>query len=641
LFFCLAWVPFATAASSDATVVPPWGEAEVILNTSVEWQTPSMGLLADNPYTPLWRFNGSTYFVWTDSTNRPWVTKINNLVPETAPLDTGADYVAQPDAHHLYSMGIDKNGYIHIAGDMHYYDEDTVAVINPYPLRYQKQTILYWKSKLPMSVTGGFAFTGTKGSTTALPGNGWTYGRFFTDSSGVLYYSSRVRAILAGSLPGEMGIGLYRYDTVNQTWTAIGKEADQIRAGTYFKVLAWEAGGMAPDQTYQGFRTHLKFDLSNRLQLAFSINTDTTLEGNDRLIYAMSPDGGVTWKKANGDIIPDLPIRAVDTSANRGDLVAHLRVAPFIGSDVDVVSDLNGRPAVIVDSLWRLWTGTQWLLSTAFNSTSVTTPDFGSVAPGNSLVASNLGIAKLAHAKTFAQKAYGYDLPAYKDFVAFDEYGLRTTGVAYGVGVDLAGKTESILKTTITAAPLPCTWQGLDISLTGGTAYAGMAGYLYKTFVVTNYGAALGGKTDSFRYVYGKMTGDGTIVSQVDSTAPAANARAGVMIRQTLGSESPFAMMSIGRRLGAIFSYRNVTGNGTYSTINAAIPNPYWIKLTRTGNVFTGSMSKDGVTWTDLAKTTIVLPTTLYVGLASAGYHTHIMQRAIYTHVSAPGCVPN
>jgi len=248
------------------------------------------------------------------------------------------------------------------------------------------------------------------------------------------------------------------------------------------------------------------------------------------------------------------------------------------------------------------------------------------------------GAAKLPHSRAFDQKVYGYDLSGYKDLVSVDEYGLRTTGVAYGIGIDSFGKTETVLKTTVTSAALPCGWRGQDISPSGGPGYTGMAGYLYKTFVVTNYGVSLGSNSDSFYYVYGKWTGDGSILARVNSTAPAGNARAGVMIRETLNPQSKFAMMSIGRRIGAIFSFRNSTGSGTYNTTASGIPNPYWVKLTRSGNTFTGSVSSDGQVWTEKGKTTFALPATLYIGLASAGYHKYVMQTARFDHVVAPGC---
>lgn len=44
-----------------------------------------------------------------------------------------------------------------------------------------------------------------------------------------------------------------------------------------------------------------------------------------------------------------------------------------------------------------------------------------------------------------------------------------------------------------------------------------------------------------------------------------------------------------------------------------------WLKLIRTGNVFTGYGSSDGSTWTLLGTATIAMPTTVYVGLAVSG----------------------
>ena len=106
----------------------------------------------------------------------------------------------------------------------------------------------------------------------------------------------------------------------------------------------------------------------------------------------------------------------------------------------------------------------------------------------------------------------------------------------------------------------------------------------------------------------------------VPNSSPANNnALAGVMIRNdlTAGSAQALMAMSPGSVNGAVFKYRTTAG-GSASTANAAgVWNPYWVRLTRVGNLFTAYRSADGVTWTQVGTAqTITMGTSVYIGLA-------------------------
>jgi len=170
LYRTISWtlgVPFFLVSPHLA-----WAEEGIMVDTSVVWQTPvsSPQLLSQHQHTPLWHFNNSTYFVWVDANLRAWITKIKDGVAETMPVDEQADYKVTPDSHNRFSMGIDKEGYIHITGDMHNYTTETTT--GTYPVRYQKQAILYWKSNQPQNVNAGFSFVGGKNAPTAAARHG-------------------------------------------------------------------------------------------------------------------------------------------------------------------------------------------------------------------------------------------------------------------------------------------------------------------------------------------------------------------------------------------------------------------------------------------------------------------------------------
>lgn len=149
-------------------------------------------------WTPVQHDRGKTFVVVPDENLRPMVTQIDSDGKvTTVPLDPNPDYLASADGHNRFTMGIDKEGYLHIAGDMHGYAEWA----STYVARYQYQNMMYWRSNKALDVTGGFTFAGGRDSASTLPGEEWGGdSRFFNDRNGVLYFSSRVRAFTGGKL---------------------------------------------------------------------------------------------------------------------------------------------------------------------------------------------------------------------------------------------------------------------------------------------------------------------------------------------------------------------------------------------------------------------------------------------------------
>ena len=71
------------------------------------------------------------------------------------------------------------------------------------------------------------------------------------------------------------------------------------------------------------------------------------------------------------------------------------------------------------------------------------------------------------------------------------------------------------------------------------------------------------------------------------------------------------------------------------SAISVGLAAPYWLKLQRTGNVFTPYHSLDGITWTQTAApVTLSLPTTCYVGFAATAHNNTRLTAAQFDHIS-------
>jgi hypothetical protein len=161
-------------------------------------------------------------------------------------------------------------------------------------------------------------------------------------------------------------------------------------------------------------------------------------------------------------------------------------------------------------------------------------------------------------------------------------------------------------------------------------------------------GADIWGTADAFRYAYKSLNGDGTMVARVESLHQSdVWAKAGVMIRQTIEPGSTHAFMPItpggsGAGNGASFQRRLVANLDSTNNDNtgAVVAAPYWVKVERKGNNFSGYISPDGTTWTQLgAAQSIVMPAQVLIGLALTSHSTATMTSAEFSNVSTTGNV--
>jgi hypothetical protein len=612
-----------------------------VFTTTVEY-TPIIepaGFASIEPWGPVFHYKDSTYLVQLDAKYRPWITQVTNGKTTTVPLDVQTDYMVQADGHNRFSIGVDKNGYVHVTGDMHHYSVYSTGVVTPYPTRYQKQIILYWKSNKPNDVTGGFTFRGDN-IATAIPGGGWLIGHFFADNNGELYYASQAHAFEDGmGNNGQMAVGLYTYNASTQTWKSIGAKAPLTSPTqvSVFPVFYWENAGSSGGW-FQNYQPSFRFDSANNLHFALSANTNSTLSGSNRLLYAMSPDGGVTWKKANGAVIPGLPLRGIDGQANTADVVLDTGNTNFLDATIGLAVDKNNKIGITQGGKWIVWTGSAWSTTSMQNYVNLPVPNQAYRLPTNDLVFNVSNGTKLLWSANLDSAGIGYDFTNYKGYTAVDDYSVRTSGVFYGMALN-SDNTESVLKTVITPAPLPTGWQFGDIETTANPVFGGNAGFLNNQFTLTSYGTAIEGNADSFTYAYTPLTGDGTIVAKV--TAPINTyGRSGLMMREDLTPAAKDVSVLLNPQPNvklALFQYRTTTGGYVGQTSTTGISPPYWLKLARVGNVFTGFISPDGTKWTQINQTTVAMNSQIYVGLVNSSYQNHwYMQTATFDNVSAP-----
>ncbi|MEQ1850143.1 MAG: fibronectin type III domain-containing protein [Chthoniobacteraceae bacterium] len=182
-------------------------------------------------------------------------------------------------------------------------------------------------------------------------------------------------------------------------------------------------------------------------------------------------------------------------------------------------------------------------------------------------------------------------------------------------------------------------WLSQDIGSVGIVGSMTTSG---ATITVSGSGADIYGTADGFRFAYRTISGDATVVARV-ATQTRANAysKAGVMIRETLGSGSKHALMALTPDFGGEMDYRAATGGTTsqfvYNPATPRVAAPYWVRIVRQGNVLTGSVSANGTAWQQVGTTTVSMTAAVYVGLAVTSHNNSALSTATFDNVSIPG----
>src|SRR5579883_1001148 len=173
----------------------------------------------------------------------------------------------------------------------------------------------------------------------------------------------------------------------------------------------------------------------------------------------------------------------------------------------------------------------------------------------------------------------------------------------------------------VTGQPLPAGWLNQDIGETGGSST--YSGNNFTLNASSGGSGSIYGTSDAFEFVYQTLSGDGTIVARVSQLQGGNWPQAGIMVRETLTPSSTHAFVYFQPNQASLYYRSSSAGSTSYqsaSFVHAATP--YWVKLNRSGNVFTGWVSPDGVYWTQVGPSqTITMAQTVYIGLAlsSAG----------------------
>ncbi len=229
----------------------------------------------------------------------------------------------------------------------------------------------------------------------------------------------------------------------------------------------------------------------------------------------------------------------------------------------------------------------------------------------------------------------GADVTTYTDstVTAVNDYYYRLVGT--NPLTESISDSNVIFTSTPATSPLPSPWTATDIGDVDG---AGATSLSSGTFKVVSSGAAIDSTLDAFRFTSQSLQGNVSITAKVATLQDTgAGAKLGVMIRESLAPDAKHVMVVMQPTSGIIMQSRSTIGGTTASSGTLAGVAPFWVRLTRVGNVFTGFTSADGVTWTQLGTRTLTMPADVFVGLAATAGSTTVMNTGTVTNVEAIG----
>jgi hypothetical protein len=260
-------------------------------------------------------------------------------------------------------------------------------------------------------------------------------------------------------------------------------------------------------------------------------------------------------------------------------------------------------------------------VTSLFGITTGGTDFYGDPIPSN---AATIAGAYEAHAAA-AQSSLGSSTPS--------SGSTTDTGSSTGSSSSSTGSSGSGSTSTSSGSSSTTSVAGLSGSDIGGPALAGSSSAANGVYTVTASGSDIQGSSDQFRFDQTSLTGDGTIIAQVDSLTNAGPwAKVGLMIRSSLASNASEVSLLISPNHVASLQTRATDGGVTKDTLTNSTDS--WVKLVRSGNAFTGYISSNGSSWTEVGSSTVAMGSSVEIGLAVTSHTNSALETGVFSNVS-------
>ncbi len=220
------------------------------------------------------------------------------------------------------------------------------------------------------------------------------------------------------------------------------------------------------------------------------------------------------------------------------------------------------------------------------------------------------------------------------------------SSISWLAGIAVSSATSG---TSCTATVDSVSITGLDAGAVQGAQASTVVGTLSPTgsdslaggiFTITAGGPDIStsSTTDACRYINFPISNSSncTLTARVVSlSGGAATAKAGVMMRETTANNARHASMFATQSSAAYQIYRTSVGGSAGSSSSANIVRPYWMRLTRAGNVITAFTSSDGTGFQQIGTAqTITFPPEVLAGLAVSARSDGLLSTATFDSVT-------
>ena len=182
-------------------------------------------------------------------------------------------------------------------------------------------------------------------------------------------------------------------------------------------------------------------------------------------------------------------------------------------------------------------------------------------------------------------------------------------------------------------------WTDTDVGAVGAT---GAAAFDYSTTPPTpiasrGAGADIWENADAFNYLYTVLYGGGHAdggaivrITGLDDTNTFA--KAGLMLRDTSDASGAHVILDVRPNGQVEFMTRSAPGAATTFVAGTTTTFPVWLRL-RVSNGVTGSISADGVTWTDVGTTPTGIGNHAMLGVAVTSHQFGVLATTTFDHL--------
>jgi regulation of enolase protein 1 (concanavalin A-like superfamily) len=412
-----------------------------------------------------------------------------------------------------------------------------------------------------------------------------------------------------------------------------------VDGSTYtYHVLAFNESGNSP--------------VSNSQVIAVPANTDPTVNPSEPIaeVFTVS-DIGVEGSGSSANYDSEKDMFQISTAGGQiwgtkddfnyvyreiaGDVEATVKISSVIASDK------SGQAGIMFRETEDEGSRHAFLTVSAFKGVAFerrTQPDSGTVRSGKGNVSAPIWL-RLIKEGTYLSAYYSEDGDNWsflsEDIIDFpDTIFIGLAVAANGADETVEADFEEFNIVELNSQAATETFISADIGKVGINGDA-----LYDptsdSFLIEASGGDIGHVRDAFHYVYREVSGDFESIAKIESLVAEEDwAKAGLMVRESLLPNSPYFAIFMAQNVGIVHQNRNTySGNTDWSKVDN-VNTPFWVKISRSGNMYRDFYSLDGVSWTLMNETILELSDPLYVGIALTSHKEGSLAYAEFTNVS-------